>query len=119
MASVERIFVYGTLRRGMRQHSMLSGAMFRGLSKTEPAFTLLDAGAWPAAISGGQTSIGGEVYNLPGEQLEALDAYERHPHFFRRFHVVLADTRLAWMWVYISDIEPHWQFLPDGCWRKE
>ena len=61
MAAVESIFVYGSLRKGMAQHALLADARFLGPAATQPEFTLLDTGHWPAAITGGRTSIIGEM----------------------------------------------------------
>ena len=110
------IFVYGSLRKGKPQHALLSDARFLGEAMTRPVFTLVDTGAWPAATLTGQTAIAGEVYAVSAKRLAALDAYEQHPFLFRRSRVVLADNREAWMWVYISEINPHWRLLESGYW---
>ena len=116
MTPDETIFVYGSLRKGRPQHALIADARFLCVANTQPLFTLLDTGPWPAAISRGQTSIAGELYAVSTKRLGQLDEYERHPSFFRRSKVVLADKRVAWMWVYISKIEPHWQSLDSGDW---
>ncbi|MBC20119.1 MAG: gamma-glutamylcyclotransferase [Planctomycetaceae bacterium] len=117
MTDVESIFVYGSLRTGMPQHSLLAGARFLGETLTLAEFTLFDTGEWPAAITGGKTAITGEVYAVPKDRLVEIDRYERHPSFFRRTQVMLADRRSAWMWIYVAQIQPHWRSLDCGCWQ--
>ena len=112
------IFVYGSLRKGMTQHALLGGAQFLGSAMTKSEFTLFDAGLWPAAVQNGNTAIFGELYEVKPKKVSEIDSYERHPEFFRRHKIMLADEINAWMWIYISDVDPTWISIEDGCWRQ-
>ena len=84
-----RVFVYGSLRRGLHNHHFLAGATFVGDDVTEPAFTLYSLGAFPAMVQGGTTSVVGEVYEVDARTLAALDRLEGHPHFYQRVPATL------------------------------
>ena len=84
-----RLFVYGTLVRGESRHGMLARARDLGEAWTEPRYTLFDLGNCPAMISCGKLSVRGELYEVDGLTITALDRYECHPRFFRRETVLL------------------------------
>ena len=79
-----KVFVYGTLRQGQSAHHLLAGARFVGTARTPPEYTLLDMGTYPALISGGDTAVLGEIYEVNADVLAALDRYEDAPHLYRR-----------------------------------
>lgn len=85
------VFVYGTLRRGEGNHRLLVDARFVRETRTVPAFTLCDLGAYPALLEGGGTSVLGEVYEVTRAELAALDRLEGHPTFYRREPIELED----------------------------
>jgi gamma-glutamylaminecyclotransferase len=79
-----RLFVYGTLRRGEPGHALLNGAPLLGEARTEPEFTLLDLGEYPAIVAGGRTAIAGELYEVEEALLRELDRYEDVPELYLR-----------------------------------
>lgn len=83
-ATRTRVFVYGTLRRGEPNHHLLDARMLLRAGRTEPRFTLVSLGAFPAMIDGGETAVVGEVYDVDAVTLAALDRLEGHPRFYRR-----------------------------------
>ncbi|MGN6105207.1 MAG: gamma-glutamylcyclotransferase [Kofleriaceae bacterium] len=90
-----RVFVYGTLLAGERNHRLLTSARFIGGAVTMPRFELRNLGSYPALVRGGGRTIAGEVYEVDAVTLKALDALERHPTFYRRFPMRLADGTIA------------------------
>ncbi|MEO1133794.1 MAG: gamma-glutamylcyclotransferase family protein, partial [Cyanobacteria bacterium J06639_1] len=63
-------------------------------------------------------SVWGECYRISAELLVALDAFEEHPHVYRRQSVVLASGFEAWAYV---GQPPHIDRLPavaGGDWRS-
>jgi gamma-glutamylaminecyclotransferase len=92
---VERLFVYGTLKRGCAHHDLLAGARFAGAARTAPGFVLVDLGAYPGMVRGGAAAVAGELFAVERATLARLDRFEGHPHLFRRARVPLADGRPA------------------------
>jgi gamma-glutamylaminecyclotransferase len=84
-----RLFVYGTLLSGEGNHRVLRGARLLGMRRTEPRYTLVSLGAFPALLQGGTSSIAGEVYEVDDATLAAVDRLEGHPHLYRRTAVSL------------------------------
>lgn len=79
-----KLFVYGTLRRGEAGHALLAGAQALGTAWTEPAFTLVDLGEYPAVVEGGTTAVAGELYEVDELTLVELDRYEDVPELYLR-----------------------------------
>lgn len=58
--------VYGTLRKNRGNHRFLQadGVTFLGEHLTEPKFTMLACGGFPAVIPSGETVIKTEIYDI-------------------------------------------------------
>ncbi len=89
------VLVYGTLLRGQPNHRRMSGARFVREARTEPRFTLLDLGPFPALRDGGTTAVVGEVYEVGPDLLAELDRFEGVPHLYERAAVALPDGDVA------------------------
>ncbi len=85
-----KLFAYGTLRSGEQAHGLLKGARMLLHARTEPCFTLVDMGGYPALIEGGSTAVVGEIYELDPGLLEALDRYEEAPEVYQRVQLRVA-----------------------------
>jgi len=77
---IQKLFVYGTLRRGFALHSRLAKLEARYLGRGRIAGDLYNLGAYPGAVpsrSRGK-AVEGEVYELqdPEKQLKTLDRAE-------------------------------------------
>ena len=72
------LFVYGTLKRGCRNHCQLAGQTYVGAARTQPGFRLYDAGGYPglAAMADDQAGVFGEVWEVEAEALIKLDRFE-------------------------------------------
>ncbi len=70
------LFVYGTLRKGSSQHSLLRQGRFAGTGTIRA--TLYDLGTgFPAAVEEGTRALTeGELYEIPQDLLDELDEYE-------------------------------------------
>jgi gamma-glutamylcyclotransferase (GGCT)/AIG2-like uncharacterized protein YtfP len=75
---VNRIFVYGSLKRGGSNHAFLCGQSFLGTARTGPGFRLFDLGDYPGLVArpDGQTGIEGEVWAVDPACLVRLDQLE-------------------------------------------
>jgi gamma-glutamylcyclotransferase (GGCT)/AIG2-like uncharacterized protein YtfP len=83
------LFVYGTLRRDAANHRELRDATFIGHARTQPKYELVDMGGYPALLEGGADAVVGEVYEIPGALLVALDAFEEVPDLYQRKDIAI------------------------------
>jgi gamma-glutamylaminecyclotransferase len=113
-----RIFVYGTLLRGERNHPLLAQARFLGEAITQPSFELANLGRYPAMVPGGDAAIAGEVYEVDAVTLAALDALEEHPDYYRRTKVALADGELVEAYLLDGELVRGRPRIPAGDWRR-
>ena len=100
------VFVYGTMRRGQRNHARLCGARLLKQTHTAGRFHLWSrrtANGYPApiAIPNGTKHVLGELYLVPGPVLADLDRAEGHPYVYERRHVRIdGHDRVVWMYVF-------------------
>lgn len=113
-----RVFVYGTLLSGEPNHRLLARAEFVGEARTEPAFELVDLGAFPAMIPGGRSAIAGEVYTVDGPTLTNLDRLEGHPRFYIRQTIRLDDGSEVLTYLLSQDQVCGCSRIPGGDWRR-
>ncbi len=75
---MKRIFVYGTLKRGCKNHRHLAGQTYVGEARTVPGFRLYDLGDYPgmAADPTDLEGVTGEVWGIDAATLVRLDAFE-------------------------------------------
>jgi gamma-glutamylaminecyclotransferase len=120
------VFVYGSLKRGGSNHSVLGeDSIFAGTYKTEPKFTLYDLVNFPAVCLGGNTSIVGEVYLVDSYVFEDLDYLEGYPKFYNRDKVNLipiqtTDIKIDKAWMYFIEDEESlssYKKIDSGVWQ--
>lgn len=111
-----RVFVYGSLLAGEVHHDLLAKARMLGTARTEPVFTLVDLGEYPALLVGGTTSVVGEIYAVDGDLLAELDQFEGHPKLFKRETITLADGTDAY--AYVWQHTPHGRAIQSGDYRS-
>ena len=71
------LFVYGTLKRGHKNHHLLDGSSFVSENCTEKKFQMLDMGDFPAAVNDLPIStIVGELFNVDDRALSDIDGFE-------------------------------------------
>lgn len=108
------LFVYGSLKRGMDNHSQLGGAPFLGEAWLD-GVDLHDLGPFPMAI-GGTGRIQGELYAVDPAQLERLDRFEGAPRLYQRQQRRLPDGRAVWIYLGQPRQVRHSPRLARGIW---
>jgi gamma-glutamylcyclotransferase (GGCT)/AIG2-like uncharacterized protein YtfP len=78
-----RVFVYGTLRRGHRNHFLLKMSNFIGEAATLRPYWMITTGAFPVVLDAVPANFGfsplavaGEIYRVDDATLEQLDRLE-------------------------------------------
>lgn len=101
-----RVFVYGTLKRGNRVRGMdqMGNAKFVNEAVTvDAAYSLYDLGSFPAVSRKGNNRIQGEVWEVDNDMMNVLDCIEGYPDFYNRCEVVTTEGT-AWMY-HIDNVE--------------
>ncbi|HYW02802.1 MAG TPA: gamma-glutamylcyclotransferase family protein [Gammaproteobacteria bacterium] len=111
------VFVYGTLRRGGRNHRLLAGSRRLGSCRLGPGFTMLDLGACPGVIEAGRGSVTGEVYRVAARLWPRLDALEDYPEVYTR-RVVRTPLGPAWVYLFRGERSRGRRVVPGGDWFR-
>jgi gamma-glutamylaminecyclotransferase len=72
------LFVYGTLKRGCKNHAHLAGQTYLGEARSVAGYRLYDLGDYPGMIADPSDSEGvtGEVWSVDAPTLAHLDDFE-------------------------------------------
>lgn len=70
------IAVYGSLREGLYNHSLLSDAKYIGAFTSDPIFSMYDLGHFPAIVNKGNFTVEFEVYAVNKKEAEQVDSLE-------------------------------------------
>jgi gamma-glutamylcyclotransferase (GGCT)/AIG2-like uncharacterized protein YtfP len=102
---LDRVFVYGTLRRGGRWHSLLVDHSARQLCVTRVGGQLVDLGAYPGFVRG-EGWVHGEVWrrDAPASLLSDLDELEDFLGYGRgdsEYRRIIIDTPSGPAWTYL------------------
>jgi gamma-glutamylcyclotransferase (GGCT)/AIG2-like uncharacterized protein YtfP len=95
--------VYGTLKRGYGNHSLIAAAQYIGNDKLQE-ISLYDIGPYPGARLEASAGIDVEVYAVTPSQLARLDLLEEYDPADPRGSLYtreLLDTRFGSTWVYL------------------
>jgi gamma-glutamylaminecyclotransferase len=73
-----RIFVYGTLKRGLSNHGWMAGQQFIAEARTAPEYRMVDCGGYPGMfpVKLGGASIQGEIWEVDEAGKKKLDVLE-------------------------------------------
>ncbi len=73
-----RVFVYGTLKRGGRNHVHLAGQQFLGAARTLGGYTLYSLGDYPGMVRSNEAThdVTGELWAVDAGCLARLDKLE-------------------------------------------
>jgi gamma-glutamylaminecyclotransferase len=127
--TTDLLFVYGTLKRGFRNHRLLAPADYIGPAKTERRFRLLDCGEYPALVEVPAKSleiepleIQGEIFRIGPELLPALDELEDEGKLYRRTTLPIylsadpaATPVVAWTYLWLGRAD-RFQLVAGDAW---
>lgn len=99
----DRVFVYGTLKVGERNHHLVADLVRAAHAAVLHDHSLWDCGSFPGARPVADARVEGQVLVVerPREALRRLDELEEHPTFYRRRRalVQVGERRLrAWFY---------------------
>jgi gamma-glutamylaminecyclotransferase len=85
------LFVYGTLKRGLRNHRLIADQEFLGEAITEPGYRVIDLGPHPGLIvdDANGLAVRGELWAVSECCLDELDVFEEVPGPFVREAVAI------------------------------
>ena len=80
------LFLYGTLKRGQANNSLIAGQEFLGPARTAPGYRLYDSGPFPCLVEDRQRGVAvrGELWEVEESLLPKLDEWEEVPRLFVR-----------------------------------
>lgn len=115
-ASATRLFVYGTLMRDQAAASLMTDGVFVESAVTEPRFSLVNLGEYPALADFGNQSVRGEVYLVNTALLLRLDEYEGDQ--YTRRSINLRGTKPASAYIWRVANFSGMPLIDSGDWRK-
>jgi gamma-glutamylcyclotransferase (GGCT)/AIG2-like uncharacterized protein YtfP len=112
-----RLFIYGTLLPGERDHALLAKAEHLGPALTEAQFQLADLGMYAALVPDGKVAVHGELYAVDLETRRAIDVARQVPVLFQRMPIRLADGTQVETYAMATDQVRGKRRLAHGDWR--
>lgn len=113
-----RLFVYGSLRKGERDHAALAEAEHVGFARTAPKYRLIDLSVYPALVEGGQLAVVGELYSIDRELRRRLDELKECPILFQRVPIELEGGQRAEAYVMREEQVRGRRRLHVGDWKQ-
>jgi gamma-glutamylcyclotransferase (GGCT)/AIG2-like uncharacterized protein YtfP len=79
---LHNVFVYGSLKRGFTNHSLMAGQHFIAVAQTQPRYKLYTLTSFPAMVEAAEAgrSIEGEIWAVDSACLARLDLLEDTAH---------------------------------------
>lgn len=104
---MNKIFVYGTLKRGYSNHHLLEGQQLVGeYYSFSQSFKMIDLNGFPGVIQSNDGAyVTGEIYQVDDVTFSNLDRLEGYPSMFSREKFIFIqdyrdETEEAWMYLY-------------------
>lgn len=98
---MQKVFVYGSLKRGFHNHHFLENSEFLGEIDIVGPFAMANLGSFPGLflVKDRYNIVSGELYKVDEETFKRLDRLEGWPNFYDRVQIRL-DNNEDWAWVY-------------------
>ena len=83
---INKVFVYGTLKKDHYNHDLLDGCELIGTAESLEKFNMINLGGFPAVLYNSDEGykISGEIYKISDRILERLDILEGEGTFYNR-----------------------------------
>jgi gamma-glutamylcyclotransferase (GGCT)/AIG2-like uncharacterized protein YtfP len=113
---MEKVFIYGTLRPGFKNHHKLREARVIERKKRVAGYKMFNCGDYPIVqpSSQGFSTVEGDIISIPESRLEELDRFEGVPEGeFQRIR-----DKTHGFWIYVSGPNPPRTLNPmeSGVW---
>ena len=99
---MKKIAVYGSLKKGMYNHSLLEnpGAQFVGTEDLTIPFKMVPYSSFPALIPNDtDTTVHMEIYDVDDTVYRRVEHLEGYPHFYDKATTVLPDGNIVEFYV--------------------
>jgi gamma-glutamylcyclotransferase (GGCT)/AIG2-like uncharacterized protein YtfP len=122
---LHRVFVYGSLMKGLALHGLLTGSTYKGKGWVS-GFKMYDLGVYPG-ITIGYGIVLGEIYDITYEQMERLDQAEgcdiaRPEHSLYVRHRIIVNTpgdkTEGWVYIYQGELNEDDTVIENGDWHS-
>lgn len=105
-----RVFVYGSLKRGFYGHYKMARTTFIGETRTAKPLYRMVAFPWPdhpgefypGLLQDGDGYISGEIFEVSDLILKDLDIFEAVGLDYKREMILLADGSMAWAYISLN-----------------
>tara|TARA_B100000579_G_scaffold429891_1_gene442385 strand:- start:516 stop:875 length:360 start_codon:yes stop_codon:yes gene_type:complete len=114
---MNKLFVYGTLKKQHSRNNILGAASFIKEIKTLPNYTMIDLGAFPGILDLGTNVIYGELYEVDDSTLEVCDLIEGHPNFYTRKFINLEFDDIAEAYFLPQTKYEDYPAIKSGLWK--
>ena len=114
---MNKLFVYGTLKKQHSRNSILNAASFIKEIKSLPNYTMIDLGAFPGILDSGINVIYGELYEVDDSTLEMCDLIEGHPNFYKRKFIKLEFDISAESYFLPQRLYKDYPAIKSGLWK--
>lgn len=99
------VAVYGSLRKGLHNHSLLADSEYIGEYTTEPIYDMYSvSGSYPGLVLHGSTSIHMDVYSVTeqvAKNLDRLEGYKAGEESSNHYNKITVDTPFGKAGLYI------------------
>ena len=121
--SKHKVAVYGSLRKGLHNHSVMERAEGKHLVDTKTSFpaNLRSYGSYPYVHTERvqpAEPISVEIYEVNDFGLRVLDSLEGYPSFYDRREFTFKDGTTAWMYFINNESNDHYDLVEDGDWKN-
>ena len=116
------IAVYGSLRKGFYNHSIIEDSVYLGRFDSLPEYNMYDLGSYPGLTKNGETSIVLEVYRVDQKILSNVDRLEGYnilnedrSHYIR--NIIDTPYGNAYIYIYAHSVTGYPQVI-EGDWEE-